>query len=85
MLDLNDELEYGFDYYQSSMESIVFGYPKGFYDYKEIEWLAKKAPRATLNELIKSIEQVGKCFVEQYIDIIEVISYKIHNKRFNRE
>jgi len=76
VLNLNDDLEFGFDYCQSSMESMVSGYPKGFYDYKEIEWLEIKAPRAALNELIKNIEQVGKYCVEQSIDSIKIIAYK---------
>ncbi|OUS27656.1 hypothetical protein A9Q99_14560 [Gammaproteobacteria bacterium 45_16_T64] len=30
---------YCHDFYQSSMEAMISGYPKGFYDYKEIEWV----------------------------------------------
>ncbi|MVN75817.1 hypothetical protein GO988_05705 [Hymenobacter sp. HMF4947] len=30
---------YGFDYYASAIESMVLGNPRGWYAYKEIEWL----------------------------------------------
>ncbi|EKT4489769.1 MULTISPECIES: DUF6678 family protein [Shewanella] len=34
-----DHAGYCFDYYDHSMEGMISGYPKGYYDYKEIEWL----------------------------------------------
>lgn len=30
---------YCIDFYGESMESMISGYPKGFYDYKEVQWL----------------------------------------------
>ncbi|MCW8876143.1 MAG: hypothetical protein OQK04_12260 [Kangiellaceae bacterium] len=30
---------YCHDFYDTSMEAMISGYPKGFYDYKEIEWV----------------------------------------------
>ena len=34
---LDEELGFKFDYYESSMEAMITGYPGGWYDYKEIE------------------------------------------------
>ncbi|TQV88286.1 DUF6678 family protein [Aliikangiella coralliicola] len=30
---------YCHDFYDTNMEAMISGYPKGFYDYKEIEWV----------------------------------------------
>ena len=35
----DENTHYNFDYYTSAMESMVSGKPRGWYAYKEIEWL----------------------------------------------
>lgn len=39
-LCLDEHTTYLFDYYDTVMEAMISGYPKGWYAYKEIEWLS---------------------------------------------
>ena len=73
---LDSNLELNFDYYASSMESLISGYPKGFYDYKEIEWLNVKAPSETLELINNNLNNIGKFSVNQTIDYIQIFAYK---------
>ena len=73
---LNNDLEFNFDYYDSSMESLISGYPKGFYDYKEVEWLRLKAPSLVIEQLILTINNVGKFCVNQSNECIQILAYK---------
>lgn len=36
---INEDTTYNFDYYGSAMEAMITGTPRGWYDYREIEWL----------------------------------------------
>ncbi|WP_155832959.1 hypothetical protein [Hymenobacter swuensis] len=38
-LVFDENTQFGLDYYETSMEAMVSGKPRGWYDYKEIEWL----------------------------------------------
>ncbi|MGI4762215.1 MAG: hypothetical protein ACRYF0_16015 [Janthinobacterium lividum] len=38
-LQFDEHTHYDFDYYASAMESMVSGNPRGWYAYKEIEWV----------------------------------------------
>jgi hypothetical protein len=73
---LDDDLEFNFDYYSSSMESMISGYPKGFYDYKEIEWLKIKAPSEDIERIKLSLNNVGKFCVAHSKDDIQILAYK---------
>ncbi|GAA6171737.1 hypothetical protein NBRC116592_14070 [Colwellia sp. KU-HH00111] len=73
---LDSNLEFNFDYYESSMESLISGYPKGFYDYKEIEWLNVKAPSETLELINNNLNNIGKFSVNQTIDYIQIFAHK---------
>ena len=72
---LDKDLEFNFDYYASSMESMINGYPKGFYDYKEIEWLNILAPSETIELINKSLDKIGKFCVKQTTDSIQILAY----------
>jgi hypothetical protein len=39
LLCLDEHTEYRFDYYDQAMEAMVTGKPRGWYAYREIEWL----------------------------------------------
>jgi hypothetical protein len=73
---LDNDLEFNFDYYASSMESLISGYPKGFYDYKEIEWLNIKAPIETIELINSSLNSIGKFCFNQSTDSIQILAYK---------
>ncbi len=36
---IHENMSYGFDFYDTAMEALVSGHPRGWYSYKEIEWL----------------------------------------------
>jgi len=65
---------YDFDYYASAMEAMVSGNPKGWYAYKEIEWLdfpllvtmAEKAAPATqdLAAIKALLDKTGQYSIE---------------------
>ena len=38
-LRINEDTDYQFDYYDQAMESMITGKPRGWYAYREIEWL----------------------------------------------
>jgi hypothetical protein len=73
---LDSDLEFNFDYYANSMESMISGYPKGFYDYKEIEWLNIKASNETIELINNNLNSIGKFCVHQSTDSIQVLAYK---------
>jgi hypothetical protein len=39
LLLLNEYTDYQFDYYDQAMEAMITGKPRGWYAYREIEWL----------------------------------------------
>jgi len=73
---LDNNLEFNFDYYASSMESMISGYPKGFYEYKEIEWLQIKAPSEVIEQIESSLNNVGKFCVNHSSECIQILAYK---------
>jgi hypothetical protein len=50
----------GFDYYRNSMEAMISGSPRGFYLYKEVEWIellvTEKNAEAVANQIRKAGE-----------------------------
>ena len=36
---LDDTCYYGYDYYHNAVEGLISGIPRGFYEYREIEWI----------------------------------------------
>ena len=73
---LDNNLEFNFDYYANSMESMISGYPKGFYDYKEIEWLQIKAPSEVIDQIESRLNNVGKFCVNHSSECIQILAYK---------
>jgi hypothetical protein len=85
---IDEDIQFGFDFYDSSMESMISGNPKGWYAYKEIEWL--DFPRIVISydkkrtaiteeqnlELIKSkIEEIGQFHMELTNDNLRLYAY----------
>lgn len=73
---LNNELQYEFDYFDSSMESLISGSPKGFYDYKEIEWLSISAAPKQINSMTKIINDIGKFELKCDKNEVKIYAYK---------
>jgi len=73
---LDDEIEFNFDYFPSSVESLISGYPKGFYDYKEIEWLNINTSVANLKLIEDSLDEIGQFCINKSASCIQVFAYK---------
>ena len=78
---IDEHTSYQFDYYESSMESMISGPPYGWYAYKEIQWIAfprkiystKNAIQQDIIKIYEVIRQTGELCVE--IDNNELIIY----------
>ena len=70
-LKIQEFISYNFDYYDTSMEAMISGNPKGWYDYKEIEWLDFPRKAITYENLKTNIA------VEQNLELIKDILGKI--------
>lgn len=49
----------GFDYYHNSMEAMISGAPRGFYLYKEVEWLEFPARGEDAERVARQIRNAG--------------------------
>ena len=60
---------FGYDYYEHALEGMVTGYPRGWYAYKEFEWLQISAPkpglRLDLDLVERSLRQIGVLELER--------------------
>ncbi|MBH8556946.1 hypothetical protein [Hymenobacter negativus] len=63
---INEFTDYQFDYYDKSMEAMITGKPRGWYDYREIEWLefqchlTDQPGKQDLEAIQSALEQVGQ-------------------------
>jgi len=81
----DEHTHYNFDYYAAAMEAMVSDKPRGWYAYKEIEWLDfprqltinTAAPDAVQNlELIKQIiDGIGEYFIELTPNNLRLYAY----------
>jgi hypothetical protein len=64
------------DYYATSMEAIIGGYPRGWYDYKEIEWIDFSGTDEQLRMLKQCIDIVGLFDLESCGTTLRLFSYR---------
>ena len=81
----DENTSYNFDYYEKSMEAMISGEPKGWYAYKEIEWLDFPSKTSiykdsTLTQdikLIKTIiEKIGPFEIKLEDNNLRLYAYK---------
>ena len=70
------DAQYEFDYYPSSMEAMIGGYPRGWYDYKEIEWVAFSGTDDLLQMLKQSIATLGMLDLESCGSTLRLYAYR---------
>jgi hypothetical protein len=58
------------------MESMVSGYPKGWYDYKEIEWLELKSDAHEMERIIHLLNSIGQFEIKLNNDSLRLYGYK---------
>jgi hypothetical protein len=73
---IDDELDFKFDYYDASMESMISGYPRGSYDYKEIEWLKLNANEQQLSIIENQLNQIAQFEMVRDSSGIQLFAYK---------
>jgi len=71
-----DEITYEFDFYDHSMESMIGGYPKGWYEYKEIEWLELKSDAHQMERIIHLLNSIGQFETELMDGVLRLYGYK---------
>ena len=76
---LDEHTSYGFNYYATAVEALVSGKPRGWYAYKEIEWLdlfpAPDKEAKHLDQLQQAIAQLGQFRVEKAADKLRLYAY----------
>lgn len=71
-----DEIEFNFDFYEKSMESMISGYPRGWYDYKEIEWLKISSTNEQVINIKNLFKKLGVFETEDCLNSVKVVCYK---------
>ncbi len=66
----------GFDYYRSSMEGMISGSPRGFYSYKEIEWLEFPIHGDAATSLARRIAAAGEFDLEASAGGVRLYAYR---------
>jgi hypothetical protein len=56
-LFIDESTRRNFDYYAESMEGMVSGNPRGWYDYKEIQWIEFPHKAKEIESILTSIGQ----------------------------
>ena len=74
---IDEDLIEGIDYYHNSMEAMVSGFPRGFYDYKEIHWLEFPRDCQSVDEIRDPIDAVGQFDLEDFPDHLRLWCYRI--------
>ena len=64
------------DYYATSMEAMIGGYPRGWYDYKEIEWVDFSGTDEHLRMLKQCIDTVGLFDLESCGTTLRLFAYR---------
>jgi hypothetical protein len=76
---LDEHTSYGFNYYARAMEGLISGKPRGWYDYKEIEWLelfpSPGDEAQHLDQLQQAIAQLGQFRLERSPDKLRLYAY----------
>ena len=75
-LHLDETVQYQLDYYDASLEAMISGNPKGFYDYKEIEWLAIEGHSEQILKVKDALNTLGQFDFVANLHQLKVFAYK---------
>ncbi len=83
---LDEHTHYNFDYYDAAMEAMISGKPRGWYAYREIEWLdfprlvsvqnGKPAASQNLETISQIIGALGQFVIELTTDNLRLYAYR---------
>jgi hypothetical protein len=71
-----DAMQRDVDYYAHSMEAMISGAPRGWYDYKEIEWIEFPAGVQDVEAIRSVIESAGRFAIERTDDVLRLYAYQ---------
>lgn len=67
---------FGFSYYRSSMEGMISGTPRGFYKYKEVEWIELSAEGENAESIVLKLKAIGNFELERSAKGIKLYAYR---------
>lgn len=67
---------FGFAYYQSSMEGMISGTPRGFYKYKEVEWIELSTEEENAESIVLKLKAIGNFELERSDKGIKLYAYR---------
>ena len=70
------DAQYDVDYYATSMEAMIGGFPRGWYDYKEIELVVFSGADDLLLSLKQHIDTVGMFDLELTVSALRLYAYR---------
>jgi hypothetical protein len=82
-LRLNEYTNYQFDYYDQAMEAMITGKPRGWYAYREIEWLefprhlTDQAGEQDLDAIQSALTQVGQLPLVLTDNLLRLEAYRV--------
>jgi hypothetical protein len=71
-----DGMQRDFDYWPHAMEAMISGTPRGWYDYKEIEWIEFPAAGQDVVQIRAVIESVGQFELESTDAGLRLYAYR---------
>ncbi|MCR5889308.1 hypothetical protein LRS06_16350 [Hymenobacter sp. J193] len=81
-LVFDEDTSYRFDYYDTAMEAMITGNPRGWYAYKEIEWLefprfiSNKSVVQDLHAIQLQIQAIGQFQLELSDENLRLYAYR---------
>lgn len=67
---------FGFSYYRGSMEGMISGTPRGFYKYREVEWIELSAEGEKAQSIVLKLKAIGKFELERSDKGIKLYAYR---------
>jgi hypothetical protein len=67
---------YDFDFYATAMEAMIGGYPRGWHDYREIEWIMFSGSNEVLRTLKNRLDSVGMFDLEWSSTDLQLFAYR---------
>jgi hypothetical protein len=68
---------YNYDYYDHAVEAMISGPPRGWFDYKEIEWIEfLKDGQSNIDQIEAAIQAVGQFELEHSDQSLRLFAYK---------
>lgn len=71
-----DEKEFQFDYWPHAMEAMISGRPRGWYEYRELEWIRFPSGSQDLAKIRATLDARGRFDLERSEDGLTLYAYR---------